>query len=256
VTAVDAGRQVLGDFVVDPRFCGPPRSGNGGYVAGRLATYVATTAEPPDVEVTLRSPPPLRVRLEVSDAGTGGVVLRNGETLVAEAKPARIDLPPPSTVPFGDAVAAAERYLGRDNHPFPTCFVCGLDRANGDGLRLEPGRTGEGTVAAAWRPHTSLVDADGRVRREFVWAALDCPSGWATDLGGRPMVLGRITTRVLSLPHPDEPCVIVGLVRSVDGRKAFTASALYDGNATLLAHAESTWLEVDPAAVRPPNHST
>lgn len=242
----------MSEFVVHPRFCGPPRSGNGGYVSGRLAAYVDVTADLPDVEVTLRSPPPLGVRLDVGDVTDGGdVALRCGETLVAQAKPARIELSPPAAVAFDDALGAADRYIGRRDHPFPTCFVCGLDRAIGDGLRLEPGRVAPDAVAAAWRPDASLADADGLVRREFVWAALDCPSGWATDLGGRPMVLGRMTARVLALPRTAEPCVIVGLLRRLDGRKAFTASALYNATGALLGHAESTWLQVDPAGVRP-----
>ena len=220
-------------FIVDPRFCGPPQSGNGGYVSGRLAAFVRTSAESPDVEVTLRRPPPLGVRLEVTDDGSDGVALKYGETLVAQAKPARIAEPVPDPVGYAEAVRAAEHYLGRAQHPFPTCFVCGLDRAAGDGLRLEPGAVAPGVVAATWQPETSLGGSP--LPPEFGWAALDCPSGWATDLGGRPMVLGRITARLVGLPDPGEPCVVVGVLRALDGRKAFTASALYTADGELLA---------------------
>ena len=41
-------------ITIAKRFCGPPRSGNGGYVCGSLAAFVEGTAE-----VTLRRPPPL-----------------------------------------------------------------------------------------------------------------------------------------------------------------------------------------------------
>ena len=41
-------------LVIPTRYCGPPGSGNGGYVCGRIAAY----ANGP-VTVTLRRPPPL-----------------------------------------------------------------------------------------------------------------------------------------------------------------------------------------------------
>ena len=234
-------------FVVQPRFCGPPRSGNGGYVAGRLATFVDADV----VEVTLRSPPPLGVALRVGD-DEDDVQLRAGETLVAQAKAATLESAPPDRVDFATALDAAPRYAGRRDHPFPTCFVCGLDRAAGDGMRLEPGAIGEGRVAAAWQPHGSLVGAAGDdVAAEFAWAALDCPGGWAAGIAGRPMVLGRMTARVLARPRPADRCVVVGQLVATEGRKAFTSSALYGANGELLANATATWLQVDPASVVP-----
>lgn len=234
-------------FVVDHRYCGPPRSGNGGYVSGRLAGFLPGATA---VEVTLRSPPPLDVRLEVFEADDDGLVLRNGETLIAQAKPGELIADGPAPVDFSVAVDAAARYAGLHDHPFPTCFVCGLDRPAGDGLRLQPGSIEPGRVAAAWTPDPS-VDCSGAVAREFVWAALDCPGGWATNLSGRPMVLGRMTASVLGTPELGQPCVVVGQLRRLDGRKAFTSSALYSADGELLACAEATWLEIDPAAIVP-----
>ena len=51
-------------FEITQRFCGPPRSGNGGYVAGRIARHL-----PGSVAVRLTAPPPLgsRLRLTSSD---------------------------------------------------------------------------------------------------------------------------------------------------------------------------------------------
>jgi hypothetical protein len=237
---------VTREFVVRPRFCGPPRSGNGGYVAGRLASFVDADV----VEVTLRSPPPLNVPLVVSD-DPSGVQAHAGETLVAQANASALDGEPPAAVDFATAVDAASRYAGRRDHPFPTCFVCGLDRAPGDGMRLEPGSIGDGLVAAAWRPHESLALDGGAVAREFAWSALDCPGGWAAGIAGRPMVLGRMTARITSTPRPGQSCVVVGQLRGTDGRKAFTSSALYSETGELLATATATWLQVDPASVVP-----
>ena len=243
---------MTGEFVVQPRFCGPPRSGNGGYVAGRLAAFVDADV----VEVTLRSPPPLGVPLAVLDDAPG-VRLQAGETLVAQAVPASLDDAPdqrPEPVDFDTAAAAAARYAGRRDHPFPTCFVCGLDRAIDDGLRLEPGpidETAPGLVAASWRPDPSLAADDGLIAPEFEWAALDCPGGWAAGIAGRPMVLGRMTAHVRSRSRPGAQCVVVGRLRGTDGRKAFTSSALYGAGGELLANATATWLQVDPASVVP-----
>jgi hypothetical protein len=46
------------------RFCGPPDSGNGGYVAGRLADYFDGAAR-----VRLLKPPPLEVPMDVIRTG-------------------------------------------------------------------------------------------------------------------------------------------------------------------------------------------
>lgn len=237
-------------FVIAPRFCGPPRSGNGGYVAGRLASFVNTHGEGA-VEVTLRGPPPIGVRLDVTDAGAGAgvhLLLHGSQTLIAEAKPTKLDGEPPAPVAFDEAVEAATRYAGRRNHPFPTCFVCGSDRARGDALRLQPGSVGVARVAAAWRPHESLATAHGAVSPEFAWAALDCPAGWSADLGGRPMVLGRISARVFAVPDAGQPCLVVGQCCGREGRKALTSSALYSDSGELLARAHHVWIDVDPAA--------
>jgi len=52
--------------MIEQRFCGPPRSANGGYVCGLVASYIEGSAE-----VTLMAPPPLNRRLDivVSEAG-------------------------------------------------------------------------------------------------------------------------------------------------------------------------------------------
>ncbi len=245
-------------FVIAARFNGPPNSGNGGYVSGRLAALVERGTVDGTVEVTLRSPPPLGVRLEVrpaadaADAAADGVELYDGPLLVAQGRPAELDGDPPANVGVTIARAAAPRYPGRVAHPFPTCFVCGLDRD--DGLALQPGPVGAGTVAAVWTPDVTLSAAGSvatTVGPEFAWAALDCPGGWSTDLAGRPMVLGRMTARILRTPSVGEECVVVGNLRELDGRKAFTASALYDADGELLGFAEAVWFQVDPAKIGP-----
>jgi hypothetical protein len=107
-------------LTIDRRFCGPPSSGNGGYVAGKLAALVRG----PAVRVTLRQPPPLEVPLTLRHDGEVAQ-LTFGGAIVAEAAPTADELH--AVDPVGDAAAAEAEaaYAGWENHPFPTCFVCG-----------------------------------------------------------------------------------------------------------------------------------
>lgn len=218
------------------RHSGPPGSANGGVTAGRLAAYVAA----PVAEVTLRRPPPLDTDLRV-DVTPDGVRLLDGDQLVAEAVAGTVDLEPPDAVDVETATTAAAHYAGLTVHPFPGCFVCGTDREPPDGLGLRPGPVGTDAVAAVWTP----VDRDPAM----VWAALDCPGGWADDLPGRPMVLGRMALRLDAGPEPGEPHVVQGWVVARDGRKVRTGTSLRDAEGRLLAVAQSTWLVIDRDAV-------
>ena len=85
-------------------------------------------------------------------------------------------------------------------HPYPACFVCGPTRDEGDGLRIFPGPVeGRELYAAPWTPDDSVADDEGIVRPEFVWAALDCPSGIVTDLFGDVgrILLGRLAAELI-----------------------------------------------------------
>lgn len=246
-------------LVVPRRFNGPPASGNGGWSAGALAALLL----PPDdaatpVSVRLHRPPPLETAMDVEVSGVpgsraavaraaGGVVLTAGE-VGADALPA--PLPP---VDAETAAAAAARYRGRREHPFPTCFTCGPQRAPGDGLRLEPGTLlfRDDVTACVWTPDASLDAGDGAVASPVVWAALDCPGGWSVDLVGRPMVLGSITAAVTRRPRVGEPCVVVGAALGASGRKTLTAATLYGSDGAVLARAGHVWIAVDPAAFAP-----
>ena len=237
-------------LVIAPRFAGPPGSGNGGYVAGWLAAHVGTDAP---VQVTLRQPPPLEVELVVRGGKAGVITLSFGGELIAEAVPAALQGHVVDPVDHVTAVSAMARYAGAVDHPFPGCFVCGIDRPAPDGLGLRPGPVPDrpGTVATAWVPDASLAAADGELPACFVWAALDCPGGWSSDLAGRPMVLGRMTAAVDALPVVGDRCVVVGQRLREDGRKTFTASTAYDSDGRVLGRAEATWI-----ALRTPDAET
>lgn len=251
-------------LIVPERFCGPRLSGNGGWTAGALAALVDhgpvedRSESWPAIEVTLHAPPPLDVPLPVRVDG-GSTVLERDGVRVATAMVVGRDLTPVAQVPADEARRAEAAYPGRHGSPFPHCFVCGPERPEGDGLRIFPGpvpsdAAGRTRVAATWTPHPSLVedfhtyvDAHPMAGVAATWAALDCPGGWAGGLAERPMVLGRLTVRLESLPVIGDEHVVVGEHRGEEGRKTFTATTLYDAAGRAVAISEQVWISVDPA---------
>ena len=242
-------QRVSESFVVPARFCGPPHSGNGGWVSGHLAALVETEEGQGRgaVTVRLRTPPPLDTEMDVTRADDGTVELWDGQTLVAQA----ISAEPlsaagtPTPVSFATAAAAGPAYEGLAEHPFPTCFTCGTERDPADALCLHTGPLPghESLRAAAWRPL--------EVTPEIVWAALDCPGAWASGIAGRAMVLGTMTAQVHALPRVGEECVVMAWPRGQEGRKFLSGTALHAADGHLLAQAEAVWIAVDPASVRP-----
>ncbi|MDP9444360.1 MAG: hypothetical protein M3P83_08435, partial [Actinomycetota bacterium] len=201
------------------------------------------------VRVRLRQPPPLETPMSVvvDEDPAGAMRLLFGGALIADAAPAALDAQPVEAVTPGAAEGAEASYPGLTQHPFPTCFTCGPQRGDGDGLRLRPGRLHDGRTACTWVPHFSLAGGDGRhVRDEFVWAALDCPGGWTADLAGRPLVLGTITAQVDASAEVGERHVVMGRLLGQEGRRTFTATTVYDSDGRVVGRAEHTWVAVDP----------
>jgi hypothetical protein len=169
--------------------------------------------------------------------------------VVAEAAPGTFSRAAVAPVGRDRAAAAHSAYRGLDDHSFDGCFVCGPGREPGDGLRLAPGVIGEGRTACVWTPDDSLADParPGVAGREFVWAALDCPGGWTSDLVARPLVLGRMTATVVRQPQLGRPVVVVGELAETQGRKTLTSVSAYADDGTLVGRSEQTWIEVDPS---------
>jgi hypothetical protein len=217
--------------IVPGRFNGPPRSANGGYACGLVAALLGGEAE-----VTLRAPPPLDRELEVVRAGDSRVEVRDGETLVAEAEPASVDVEVPAAVSPAEAEEASSRYAGFAHHAYPTCFTCGPKREDGLGIFAGPVAGRDGLVAATWTP-------EGEPPPEVVWAALDCPGGWAVDDFQREgVLLGRLAARIDRLPAPGEPLVVLGWRVGEEGRRRYAGSALATADGEVLARSRSTWI--------------
>jgi hypothetical protein len=239
--------------IFEPRFCGPPGTANGGFACGAIAATRGGSAE-----VTLRRPIPLGRRLTVRPATDGTLAVLDGDTTLAEARPAGGESfgVPAVSAELARSVAGRAAYYA--DPAFPRCFVCGPDRAPGDGLRIFPGPVpGRPVWAAPWTPDHSIAADDGRVRAEVVWAALDCASGVAAGEaaelpGDTPALLGRMTAHVAARPRPGEACRVVAWPAGRDGRKLAARTALLDADGAVLATARSLWLTVRrPAGLTP-----
>jgi hypothetical protein len=241
-------------IIINKRYCGPPNSGNGGYVCGRLARHI-----PGGAEVTLRAPPPLDKPLAVIATDDGLWELRNDATVVATGRTASVELSRLEKASFDEACAAELLTpIKPHEHMLPTCFVCGPARAQGDGLRIFAGplvhqsRNASAVLAAPWTPDPSLVAEDGLVATEFLWSALDCPTGYASsydresgNFDRTPILLGRMSARIEARPRPGERCVITAWEVGRDGRKRAAEAAVYGEAGTLLAVARATWIAVE-----------
>jgi hypothetical protein len=203
----------------------------------------------PAAQVTLRAPPALDRALAVGESESG-VQLLDGDTLVAEATAAAVpSFEVPEAVGLEQAKRARDASPMRKEHPYPMCFVCGTDRARGDGLCVTcgpvPGREGE-LVAAPFETDETMAAADGTVREELVWSVLDCPGGIAgmlvPDLG--ISVLGRLTSSISEPLQAGRDYVAMGWPTGRDGRKCHAATVIVDLDGREMARSDATWIEV------------
>jgi hypothetical protein len=226
-------------LTIASRFRGPPDSSNGGYFAGLVATLASRT-----LEVRLLKPPPLNVELTVRELPDGTLQVMRGEEAIGEGHPAVLKLDAPAPPDYLEAVEASRHYAGFRHHRFPTCFVCGTQRVRGDGLRIFAGPLPErGVVAAPWVPDASLDGGGGKVRPEFMSAALDCPGYYAIAPDDRMMLLAEFTAHVDRLVHVGESCTLVGWRIGASGRKHQAGTAVFDGKGELCGKARAVWIE-------------
>jgi hypothetical protein len=225
-------------LLVPSAFNGPPTSGNGGWSAGALTALLGGSSLGRTVEVTLRLPPPLETELAVVEQHGTWRALDDQERVVLEAREVEDDLEPSAPVAVEDARTGEAAYAGHRAHPFPTCFSCGPQRGEGDGMRIFPGPVPgrPGVAAATWTPHTSTY--------EVAWAALDCAGAWASSIEESPRVLGRMTARVDRLPEVGALHVVTGETRGSEGRKHHATTTLRDASGVLLGVARQVWIDV------------
>lgn len=239
----------MSKFVIARQFCGPPTSGNGGYVCGVLAKAIAGPAT-----AVLRARPPLDERL---DLGVHEGVFQ----LTSEADGALIGagvacdgaiLPPVPEPPSLQAARdAGARCPGLTEPIHPICFTCGTERAEGDGLRVFAGQIEDapaGHVACVWTPHPDFAGPDGLIPTEIVWAALDCPGffAWVAREGRHGALLGTMTGEVLRRPRAGEDCIVMAWPLAREGRKETAGVALFGADGELLARGHQVWIVMGP----------
>lgn len=214
-------------------FRGPATTANGGYAAGLAAALLGGPAQ-----ARLRRPPPLDRPLRVARSGHG-VQLFDGDELVVEAQPAAVDLDVPLV--DLDAVRAAVVEPGlEEQHMAPGCVVCGP--ARDDGFRLFPGQVTDGIVGCSWTTPGGLTRGSEALPAEVVWAALDCPGGWALLAGwDTPEFFPALVQFAVDIRQPVAPAhdvLVLGWRRGSQGREHRAGSALLDGDGAVLAVAE------------------
>ncbi|MDY7030330.1 MAG: hypothetical protein SVY10_00305 [Thermodesulfobacteriota bacterium] len=225
--------------IIDGKYCGFLGRGNGGYVCGMAAAYIEGTAE-----VTLWNPPLVDVPFDV-ELIDGRTLFKHGDVVVAEARSCSLDLDIPRPPTYEQAVEASKLSVAlSDNPPSPDCFVCGCNRTKDDGLRIFAGPTQDNNVVAApWVPQSSLADDSGKIKKEFLWAVLDCPGAYSYFDRRIPIiVLGRLAASVKNNIRPGEKCVVIGWKIGTEGKKLFSGSALFSESGELCGISKATWL--------------
>ena len=163
--------------------------------------------------------------------------------VVAEARPAALDVPAREPVGLDDAAAASAALRLAARPPVPDLLRL---RARARPRRralpvLRPRRR---------RPLRRAVDAAPVDRRRtcdplFAWAALDCPS--SAPVHGtivNPVVLGRLTVALEGPIAVGAPHVIQSWLERDDGRKRHTAVALFTADGERRAAGRAVWVEL------------
>lgn len=210
---------------------GPPGVGHGGYVAGALAALLGTG----QADVFLRAPTPLGRDLRVAEE-PDHVELFDEDLLLAEASMVDIPSDPLPFVGLSVALIAGQGYRGQGPNRYETCFGCG--RLREDGLGVGVGPVTSRVSACVWHPR-------GRTATEWVWAALDCATGWAWPLDEVHLVTGRLQGEIADDPagwDPAGPYVIVAGQIQQTGRKYLSAASVFSAGGQRLAWVRGTWI--------------
>ncbi len=239
--------------IIGRQFNGPPKSANGGYASGVLATGLKQAGYNGAVEASLHAPPPLDHAMQLG-ATVDTALLSDDDTKVGTAKAATLSLEVP-TLPSAPKFVGAPK-IGKDAfRPFDQCFVCGGARHAGDGLCIEAqvvdGPEGKpGLMGAPWQLHQNFADENGEIDPAYIWSALDCP-GYFACAYGEAALLGRLTADIFKPLKLGGDAMVYGWSLDDPGapksRKRRCGTAVIDANGELVAKAEGLWITIDPA---------
>lgn len=166
----------------------------------------------------------------------------------SEVRGAPLPVTVPDPISLEEATAAGIRFPGFTRRVIPECFGCGDEREVGDGLRIFTGEVGEPVngekqLAGVWSPDPSSVDGEGFVRPEIVWAALDCPGGWA--------IPGPCATKALQVEISERvpgarPLIVRGWIQGQIDRtrtSRYVGSAILGETGRVLARSGAIWYQ-------------
>ena len=144
------------------------------------------------------------------------------------------------------AAEAASPSFANGHGVHPTCFGCGAQRPDRDGMRIFVGPLtvdGVEEVAAVWHPPAALAGpAPGQVADRWVTAALDCPGAMAfISRGESAGLLGRIVVARYAPVAIGDDTVVLGWQIGRDGRKFLAGTAVAGADGTIRAAAQATW---------------
>jgi hypothetical protein len=148
------------------------------------------------------------------------------------------------------AVTIPERFNGPPGSAHGG-YACGVE-ADATGLGASVRLTAPPPLGV---PLSRRRDPDGLVRllhdgatggqavdARFVWAALDCPSGFAFVPPGTVAVLGTMTARLEAPVLTGRDYVLAGWPLGAAGRMHRAGAALYERGGRRVALAESLWI--------------
>lgn len=240
-------------ITIERRFRGPPESGNGGYVCGAFSELLRQDLASPwnAAEVTLRSPVPMDIPLQVQRANSV-LTIHHGATLIAEGRLVELALEIPVPPSFDAAYkqrATSPSLTRNTSRRFPNgigvhpeCFCCGVQNGNGLEVCAAP-VGGSDIVAAAWATKSAWGDAKGNLPERFIWTALDCPGQFAYyAIGIRTGMLGRLAARIVRPIRSGERCVVTGWRIGIERTKHFAGTAVFNEAGEVCAYANAIWI--------------
>ena len=234
-------------FTIPKQFCGPPSSGNGGYFCGTVASFFEHS-----VEIRLKAPPPLDTPMQI-ERGQELSQVFVGDTLIAQVRPLLENIEPAPWINRDDATDCSDKGLAGSliNHPFPTCFVCGPNRHEGDGMRVFTGPQKDTNLfGARWHAHPAWSSNGTTIDPKYVWSALDCPSSgpaFATSVeAGSDIayVLGTLSVQIHRDVKVGEDYSIVCATDERHERLYRTRVSLYGLDQEPLATGAAVWIQV------------
>jgi len=235
-------------IIIDKRYVGPPNMTQGGYISGFMAMHLDSDS----VAVTMRNPTPMGKPLALDTSAPDLVLLYDGDKLLNEARPVDLELEIPEPISLEEARKASLRHV--TEMPYPNCFGCGSGRSEDDGLHLRSGPVqGRNLVAIDWTPRAAAVRAEEGedVPLPITWSAMECPVGRALNLEGMKtpeelILLGRMTTKVITRPKAGQKCFIMGWPIERAGRRLEIAGTMHNETGDALVMSRLTFIILKP----------